>query len=316
MTVQRSTAAAPPHAPALGRSQRLLGRFHFTGVFWYRFPYLGFKKLPAWTDWITVPLFTLLFWTVLGRIRAAIASNLEPVLGPAGLLGRWRRAFATMFAFGWCLAERYRYLARPDRFHATVEGEENWRRAVEGGRGVVLVTAHIGPWENAVQLGAAEAKPRIHLVREKELDPRAQEFMNELLAGVAGEYTTHFADDDPALGLELVKALRAGEIVALQGDRPRAGGRSLDIEVFGRPFQLPIGPAALARAAEVPIVPVFNFRDGRFGVRAVARPMIQVERTAHRDRDIETATRRIGAEIEWAIQKSPHQWFCFRQLWS
>ena len=307
---------APPHAPALGASYRLLGRFHVAGVFWYRLPYWGFTRLPAWTERVIVPLFTAGFWIVLRRIGDAVASNLEPVLGRAGRLGRERRALRTMYAFGWCLAERYRYLATPERFRAELEGEEHWREATSGGRGVVVVTAHIGPWENAVRFGASDAKRRIHVVREKELDPRAQEFVNELVARVGDDYRTHFADDDPALSLELVKALRAGDIVALQGDRPRAAGRTVEVTVFGRPLPLPIGPAALARAAEVPIVPVFNFRDGRFRLRSVARPVIHVARTADRDSDLAGALERLGKDIEWAIRRSPHQWFCFRRLWS
>jgi KDO2-lipid IV(A) lauroyltransferase len=307
--------AAPPQAPALGISYRLLGRFHVAGVFWYRFPHWGFARLPAWTDAVSVPLFTAVFWIALHGIRAAIASNLDPVLGRANLPARWKRTLRTMTSFGWCLAERYRYLATPERFHAAIEGEENWRNAFAGGRGAVVVTAHIGPWENAVRFGASDAKRRIHVVREKELDPRAQEFVSELVSRSGAGYTTHFADDDPTLGLELVKALRAGDIVALQGDRPRTGGQSHQVEVFGRPMQFPIGPAALARAAEVPIVPVFNFREGRFRLRSVARPVIHVDRTADRDRDLASAVERLAADIEWAIRRSPHQWFCFRRLW-
>jgi lauroyl/myristoyl acyltransferase len=25
--------------------------------------------------------------------------------------------------------------------------------------------------------------------------------------------------------------------------------------------------------------------------------------------------RRVAAEIEWAIRRAPHQWFCFKRLW-
>jgi predicted LPLAT superfamily acyltransferase len=310
-----TTDAAPPQAPHLGRSYRLLGRFHVTGVFWYRLPHWGFTRLPSWIDGVVVAVFTAVFWTTLRRIRAAIASNLEPVLGPASGWRRWRRAWRTMHTFGWCLAERYRYLATPARFHASVEGEANWRAAFAAGRGAVVVTAHVGPWENAVRFGATDARRRIHVVREKELDPRAQEFVSELVAHAGPEYVTHFADGDPALGLELVKALRAGDIVAVQADRPRSGGQSIEARVFGRPLSLPIGPAALARAAEVPIVPVFNFREGRFRLRSVARPLILVARTADRDRDLASAVERLGAEVEWAIRRAPHQWFCFRRLW-
>jgi lauroyl/myristoyl acyltransferase len=314
--MRSSGVETPPHAPSLGLSYRLLGRFHVAGVFWYRFPYLGFRHLPTWSDWLTVAVFTPFFFLTLSRIRRAIAANLEPVLGPAGPWSRWRRSLWTMTSFSWCLIERYRRYAHPERDRAVLEGEENWREAMAGGRGVILVTAHIGPWESAVRFGASEARRRVHVVREKEMDPRAQEFVEEIIARSGEDTVTHFAADDPALALELVKALRAGDVVALQGDRPRAGGRTVEATVFGQPLPLPVGPAALARAAEVPILPVFNFRDGRFRLRSVARPPIHVARTAYREADVAAAVHRLAAEIEWAIRRRPHQWFCFRRLWS
>ncbi|MFL6290226.1 MAG: hypothetical protein ACJ759_04955, partial [Thermoanaerobaculia bacterium] len=129
--------------------------------------------------------------------------------------------------------------------------------------------------------------------------------------------TTHFAED-PQLGVELLDALRRGEIVALQGDRPRNGGRSADIALFGRPFPVPIGPVALARAAGVPILPVFVFREGRKRYRCSLRAPIRVGGTGghgSRQAEIDLALQRFAAELEWAISHRPYQWFCFRKLW-
>lgn len=306
---------APRHAPALGLTHRLLGRFHVTGVFWYRFAYWGFTRLPPWTDWISVTVFTTFFFITLGRIRGALASNLEPVLGRAGRWEALRRSYRTLWAFAWCLTERYRRLVAPERFSATLEGEEHWRQVMDGTGGFVLVTAHIGPWETATQFGASNSPRRIHIVREKEIDPRAQQFVQELLSRSGNTFITHFAGEELSLALELANALREGDVVALQCDRPREGGRTVTVSLFGRPMPLPTGPAALARAAHVPILPVFNFRDGRFRVRSVARAPICVPRTADRDADIAGAMHRLATEIEWAIRQRPHQWFCFRRLW-
>ena len=153
------------------------------------------------------------------------------------------------------------------------------------------------------------------MVREKEIDPRAQAFIEGLLARAGGNYVTHFSGDDLALSFELAAALRQGEMVALQGDRPREGGRTVTASLFGRPMPLPIGPAALARAAGVPIVPMFNFREGRFRMRVVARPPFYVANTEDRAVDIAAAVHHLAAEIEWAIRERPYQWFCFRKLW-
>ena len=215
--------AGHPHAPALGFTKRLFGRFHVTGVFWYRFPHWAFTHLPSWTEGPAVIFFSTFFFVALGRIRAAIASNLDPVLGPAGRSERWLRSFRTMYAFAWCMTERYRRLAAPERFSSVLEGEEHWRQAMDSGTGVIIVTAHIGPWEAASQFGAEEARRRVHVVREEELDPRSQAFIRDMLDRAGDGTITHFAGQDPRLSLELAEALRQGDVVALQGDRPRAG---------------------------------------------------------------------------------------------
>jgi lauroyl/myristoyl acyltransferase len=312
----KNPAPAYQHAPVLGLTHRLLGRFHVTGVFWYQFPYWAFTRLPFWMQWIGVTLFTAVFFVALTRIRSAIASNLEPVLGRANRLTRWGRAYRTMHAFAWCLNERYRRLAEPERFRAVLDGEEYWRQADVAGRGIVVVTAHIGPWETGAQLGGDAARRRMHVVREKEIDPRAQAFMEQILAAAGHNHITHFAGEDLRLSLELGEALRKGEIVALQGDRPRAGSKTISVTLFGRPMPLPVGPALLARAVGVPLVPVFNFREGRCLLRTVIRPPITVARSGNRERDIADAMQRLAAEVEWAINQRPHQWFCFRELWN
>lgn len=315
MTTSRPPTPLAQHAPVLGATHRLLGRFHVTGVFWYRFAYWAFTTVPVWCDTWIVWTFTLGFFVALKRIRGALASNLEPVLGPAGRVERLRRSFKTILSFAWCFAERYRLLGSPEQFRSVIDGEEHWRRITESPLGAVVVTAHIGPWENATQFGAAAMTRRIHVVREKEIDPRAQELVREILGTMRGNYVTHFSGEDPLLSLTLAEALRAGDIVALQGDRPRAGGRSVTAQLFGRAMPLPIGPAALARSAGVPLVPVFNFREGRFLMRAVVRPPFVVAQTSDRAADIAAAVHHLAGEIEWAIRQHPHQWFCFRNLW-
>ena len=310
-----SQSPAPQHGPALGRTHRLLGRFHFTGVFWYRFAHWAFTRLPPWTEWVIVSVFTTFFFVTLGRIRRALASNLDPVLGRARGWRALGRSYRTSWAFAWCFTERYRHLAAPERFSSTLEGEEHWREVMDKPGGVLLATAHIGPWETGAHFGASNSLRRIHIVREREIDPQAQKFVQELLSRSGNDYVTHFAGKDLSLGIELAQALRDGDVVALQSDRPRDGGRTVTVSLFGRPMLLPVGPAALARATDVPILPVFNFRDARFRMRVVARAPIRVDHTADRDADMADATHRLATEIEWAIRQRPHQWFCFRRLW-
>jgi phosphatidylinositol dimannoside acyltransferase len=306
----------PPHAPEGGWSRRLLGPFHVTGVFWFRLHQFGVTVLPGWALGAVIDLFSTFFWIALRKIRAAIASNLEAVLGPCGWWERQRRIHRTFRTFAWCLSERYERLSTDRVFAVEAEGLEEWRELAGKDGGFILVTAHLGAWEVGSMLPAARDGRRVHVVREPETDPRAQRFIEGLIRRSGGElYTTHFADD-PQLGVGLLDALRRGEIVALQGDRPRSGGRTVEASLFGRPFALPVGPAALARAAGVPIVPVFVVREGRLRYRCLLRPAIHVAQSGDRQRDLQEALERFAADLEAVIRREPYQWFCFRRLWT
>jgi len=308
----------PPHAPdTTGRMRKVLGAFHVTGVFWYRFHCWGLSVLPELGIQAFNYGFTFFFFFLLRRIRKAIAANLIPVLGSCSWWERQRRIWRTMLNFAWCLTERYEAMISDKRSSVSAEGEDIWRRLTSTNHGLIIVTAHIGHWEIGSRLPLSRGVRRIHVVREPEVDPEARKFVRELIERTSGGgYEVHFADDsDPTFGARLLAALRNGDAIALQGDRPRSGGQSGTVTLFERPFELPLGPAALARAADVPIVPVFVFREGRLRSRVVIRPPIKVSRTTDRTADLNSALQQISDEVQWAILERPTQWFCFRELW-
>ncbi len=298
--------------------KRLLGRFYVTGSFWYRFHLWGVSVLPNWGVRVFITLFTTFFFVALRRIRKAIAKNLEVVLGPCGWWERQKRIYRTMWNLAWCLSERYERLSGRRETCLTITGEEIWRRKLASPEGFVIATAHIGAWETALFNPAAGKERMIHVVREEEMDEEGQDLMRRLVQNAAGEHVKmHFVRaDDARLAGELLIALRKGGVVAVQGDRPRSGGRSVTAKLFDRELEIPMGPAALARAAGVEIVPLFCFRRGRMDVEVVVREPIRPSRSGDRAGDLEVVVQRLATEIEWAIRRSPFQWFCFRDLWS
>lgn len=311
----------PPHAPEEGWGSRLLGPVRVTGVLWFRLHRFGVRIVPEWALGSMIFLFTALFSLTLRNIRRALAANLEVVLGPCGFLERERRIFRTLRTYAWCLSERYERLSSAPPIAVELERPERWHgalaRSAETGRGLIVVTGHIGSWEVGSALAGENEGPVVHVVREEETDPRAQEFIAGLLAERMGpRYHTHFAAAaDPSLSMTLLGALRRGEVVALQADRPRQGGKTLRQELFGRPYDFPAGPFVLARSAGAPLVPAFVYRDGRLSYRVVVEEPVEVPQTADRAADLATAGRRLAAAVEAAIRRQPHQWFCFGRAW-
>ena len=180
----------------------------------------------------------------------------------------------------------------------------------------MVATAHVGAWDVSSFLPSLLEGRKAHVVREQEPYPEAQRFVEELYGeNVREHFAAHFSRDNPGLGGALVAALRRGEFVGLQGDRPPTGGRTVQTEVFGRSFPMPAGPAALARGAGVPMVPVFCFREGRRKYRLVIRPAVEVHKTDDIRADLQKTMQGLAKELEWAIREKPHQWFCFRRVW-
>lgn len=305
-----------PQAAPVGWTGALLGRFHVTGVFWFGFHRFGVRILPDRLIPPMVAVFTTAFFLALVRIRRAIGRNLDVVMGPASWWERQRRAFRTLHQFAFCLTERYERLETGRDFEITLENAAAWQQARAADTGTIVVTGHVGNWELGASLPGAEEGRRVHLVREEELDPRAQEMIRDLLHERLGDLVTmHFAVGDPSLMLVLREAIERGEIVALQADRPRSRGKTVEVEIFGRPFSLPVGPFVLARLTGAPLVPVFVFREGRRAYRLVFRDPIRITADADRGGATARAARRLASDIEHAISTDPHQWFCWRSLW-
>lgn len=315
ITAPRTPTPSPDAARA--RFRRLFGPLHITGIFWTRY-IAAAARLPLWllrpVTWFSV---AFMFPLLPGR-RRVVAANLEGPLGPCGFWARQRRVWRTFRAHAWHLVERFRCLDPRHQPTIEVDGAEVFERIRASDHGWLIVSAHFGSWEvgSALPLLEAGDDRRIHVVREHEDHAQTQRFFEaRVAAATAGRAATHYLDREFDLGVALLKALRSADVVSLAGDRPRHPSSGIEVTMFGRPVVVPNGPPALARAAGVPIVPVFLFwiRPGHH--RVVARPPIQVARTADRHADLRAAAQRIAVEIEWAIRQAPHEWARWEVVW-
>jgi KDO2-lipid IV(A) lauroyltransferase len=114
----------------------------------------------------------------------------------------------------------------------------------------------------------------------------------------------------PLDSLPLLKHLRSGGVVAAQIDRSYPNQRSLDVEMFGRPFRIPEGPFVLSALVGAPVLPVFVRRVDYFDYEFSISPAIQLPRRAGPDH-IQRAAEQATMEMERFIRAHPTQWFHF-----
>jgi len=189
---------------------------------------------------------------------------------------------------------------------AGVAGLERLHAAATDGRGVVVLTAHVGNWELAGRLLALQLSRPTHVVVAAEADPGVERFLRRAPAPVR-----FVVRRDATSALPLVGALRRGAVVAMQGDRALGTRGDVAQPFFGAPAAFPVGPFVLARAAGVAVVPAFcvSTTDDRYAIE-VGEP-IDVAPGAEA-----AAQRRWVAALERVVAAHPTQWFNFFDVWS
>jgi KDO2-lipid IV(A) lauroyltransferase len=195
---------------------------------------------------------------------------------------------------------------------ASIEGEAHLEAARAEGRGVIILTAHAGNYElGGMLLRARDLK--VHAVYKPDRFEAVERLREDMraLGGVVGIPV----DGVGFSTLPLVKLLREGALVGMQGDRDFSLN-GLPMRFFGREVPFPRGPWELAAMTGAPIVTSFFYTDEerRFHARFGAPIRVAGERGARRA-SMEAGMRAYVADLEALIRQHPSQWYCFYPFW-
>jgi len=212
-----------------------------------------------------------------------------------------REAVATVRAAGWSSAE---LIAR-----SPTVGFEPFREAAAVGRGVVLLTGHLGNWELG---GAAIAARDVPLdVVGKGMSNRR--FEKDLFA-LRERLGMRVVEMGEASRVAL-RSLAAGRVVALLGDQSAHGGGIL-MPFFGRPAVTARGPALFAVRSGAPVFVGFALREQ--GVRAryrLAFERLDPPLSGDVEGDVHALLSAYGRALEKAVEAAPEQYFWQHRRW-
>jgi len=244
--------------------------------------------------------------------REVVIENLLPVF--AGDRARAAAAARQLFTeFALKLADLWRYEGgvTATNWFKDWNGWEIFQTAQNRGRGVLLVTPHLGNWE----LGGAfmaQHGCQLLVLTQSEPDPRLTVLRQASRARWGVE--TLVVGEDAFAFLEIIKRLQAGATIALLMDRPPAP-TAATCTLFGQPFAASIAAAELARASGCAIIPVFIVRANG-GYRAQILPEIPYDRSAIGNRPARLQlTQEILRAFEPVIRQHATQWFHFVPVW-
>ncbi len=194
------------------------------------------------------------------------------------------------------------------RLFARVDGWEAFEGARAEGRGVIVVTGHLGNWELGGSYVASRGIP-IDVVARQQENPLFDRF----LTGTRERLGMRVVWDGDAVR-RTPRALREGRVVAFLVDQGAAGLASTWAPFFGRPAKTPRGPAVFALRLGAPVVFGAAVRqpDGRF---VLGFERVRVEPTGDRERDVDAIVEAYTATLERWVRRYPEQYFWQHRRW-
>jgi lauroyl/myristoyl acyltransferase len=197
--------------------------------------------------------------------------------------------------------------SRAREYRTTVTGGENLYQALNQGRGVVLLTSHLGNWEMGGEAIGATGR-KIHLVYAPDSSAIFEQQRNRLRDG------THVVGvplkPGDLISLKLYRLLEQGELVALQGDRLQFD-RGISVSFFGSPATFPQGAVRLAQLSGSPVVPIFIPLKGYKTYEII----IEAPLIMDPDKPVKDNLAKLLAVFERRIGQYKTQWYMFMPFW-
>jgi KDO2-lipid IV(A) lauroyltransferase len=189
------------------------------------------------------------------------------------------------------------------------DGFENFARARDQGRGVVILTAHFGNWELSSFAHGVYGYPLGFVVREMD-NPLLDALINRYrcLSGGRSIEKKDFAR-------QVLRALNQNETVGILMDQNMLQGEGVFVDFLGRPACTTTGPARMARKTRAPIVLGLVIWDPMLRkYRLRFDPVDWIERPDPEE-EILVNTANFTKLIEEYVRRYPEQWLWVHRRW-
>jgi lauroyl/myristoyl acyltransferase len=282
---------------------------HLLAVPWfYRLGFAAAEWIPKSVLYGIADFLGMATYLICGTPVRSVCANLARVFPHSSRQEVSRLARRIFCNYARYLVDYGRFRRAPhEGFEAVIpilEGGENLQSALKSDRGVILVTGHVGNWElGGAFFGHLGVKVNVVTLPDdsNQIDAIRQVYRGE------HSINTIVLDGSPFASLEMMAALKRGEMVAMLVDRwEKADGVASTF--FGGMHYLPRGPFVLSRATGAPILPAFVVRDGA-SYRGIVEPPFVVERD-----DLGPYASQVSSALERVIRRFPDQWYNFVPL--
>jgi KDO2-lipid IV(A) lauroyltransferase len=252
-------------------------------------------------------------WVLLGRLRRVGMRNLEVAFPEKTEAEREAILRGVYRSLGWQVGEFCKmggYTAEQASKFIRYDGLEHYLAAREKGKGVLVLTGHLGAWELSSFYHSLVGYPMGLVIRRLD-NPLVDEFVNRIRCR-HGNRVIH--KDDFARGL--ISSMRQGETVGILMDTNMTPPQGVFVPFFGVEACTASGLARVALKTDAAVLPGFLLWDAlrskyvlRFG------ECMDLVRTGEAEADILANTAAFTGAIEAAVRRNPEQWLWMHRRW-
>jgi KDO2-lipid IV(A) lauroyltransferase len=258
-------------------------------------------------------LIAAIAFAALGRLRRVGLRNLELAFPMMPAAERTRMLRLEYRNLGWLLAEFCQMSSYSREFASRFiryEGLDHYLKARDRGKGVLVLTGHLGAWELSSFYHSLAGYPMGMVIRRLD-NPLVDELVNRIRCQ-HGNRVLH--KDDFARGL--IAAMRGGGTVGILMDTNMTPPQGLFVPFFGVPACTASGLARVALKTGAAVLPGFLLweeAERRYVLRFY--PEIALATTGDAEADAAENTARFTAVLEESIRQYPSQWLWMHRRW-
>jgi Kdo2-lipid IVA lauroyltransferase/acyltransferase len=271
------------------------------------------RHLPRGLSRASGALVGAIAYRLLGRLRSVGLRNLELAFPEMPMAEREAILRSEYRNLGFLLAE---FCKMPGYTPATAsrfiryQGLDNYLAARDRGKGVLVLTGHLGAWELSSFYHSLMGMPMGMVIRRLD-NPLVDAFVNRIRC-LHGNRVIH--KDDFARGL--IASMRAGETVGILMDTNMTPPQGVFVPFFGVQACTASGMARIAARTGAAVVPGFLLWEQseqkyvlHFGKE------LEVVHTGDSEQDAVVNTARFTEAIEGYIRRYPDQWLWMHRRW-
>ncbi len=189
-----------------------------------------------------------------------------------------------------------------------ITGKENYIKALQKGRGIIVITGHCGNWELLALAASCRLTPISVVAR-----PINNPYLNRFVERIRTRYGNRVIYKGGALR-EILRELKAGRPVGILMDQGVLPSEGVLVDFLGRPAWTIKTPAVIARKTGTPVLPVFIKRNGDRHIMEIHRE-VKLSENPDPEEAIREDTRTFTSYIEAYIRENPTEWLWIHRRW-